>query len=1091
MEVQYLVTLLLLYLLIFGQIRRYNATICQYCGKDFKSLGKHVWRCKSRVGNLSHNGQVSQGRAASGSSSESSNTSGMLQSVNLSSRETDCENYKCYCGRSFKTYRSLNLHRRSCFIQNNNELAVLFAMGDSHERGDVGTGVGEAVSQGLQQEKYPLLSGVKLPRSESDWNRANDYFRIQIDTSRDLGDLNAEISYMNKVVWSYFKDTCGLVKAVSKFNHYNSMSKSKLKKCLRELKFRNGNLEEIKYISRLLRKRMCLNRFTQRDCEQELNANFWKFCSNELDKSDEAEPNFNEASCFDYFKSVFSERAKHRLFNIPSWLKPFVDPEIDFNLECPSYSEVTKIIRKMKSRGSPCPLDQISIIPFKRCPILRTQLWRLLCKCWQEKQIPSIWKRAVTILIHKKGPLDNPSNFRPITLEPVMLKVLTSLLRNRIFEFVRENRYIETKIQKGFWPGISGTIEHTELLTYLLNHARNKQRSIIVTLVDLKNAFGEIHHNLIRSILKFHHLPDEVISLVEDLYTDYTTSIATKRYLTDPVPVERGVLQGDCLSPLLFNLCVNTLINTIKDEKISCLGYVNNVSLNPCHWFQFADDTALISAHEEDNQHLTNVVSKWCTWADLSIRVEKCHTFGMKKYTSKVVQYEPVITLLGKRIPPIQSGESFTYLGKQFNFEMNFEEIKSELINEINDYLSKIDLFTMKPFSKIRVVQTYVYSKLRWRFSIYPLTVTWIQQNLDSVVSRYLRKWLHIPISGNVSHLQFPKSKLGVDFCSMADIYQQCQMSVRRVLRGSTNADIQHLYAVTSSKNVNINEIIENAAIETSDRYALKTTTDKELAHRNFVETWSSFISLKEQNTLIIRLMETCHKKIIKLWQKIVTEMPTSITCFARRALILSLGNNSNLKRWNIRESQNCDLCNRSQTQLHVFSFCPTALKQHRYTWRHNSILVTIIHHLKVLTGPDIQLYADCPDSGLNCTSTLFRSLRPDVVLIYRSEVYVIELTVPYETNCLIAKRRKEERYRNLKEELRINCDSFDVITLEVTTLGFVSKNVAKFRRLLKYLKANDNRIIAKCMEVALRATFFIYCRRNKQWNDPALLNFY
>ena len=47
-----------------------------------------------------------------------------------------------------------------------------------------------------------------------------------------------------------------------------------------------------------------------------------------------------------------------------------------------------------------------------------------------------------------------------------------------------------------------------------------------------------------------------------------------------------------------------------------------------------------------------------------------------------------------------------------------------------------------------------------------------------------------------------------------------------------------------------------------------------------------------------------------------------------------------------------------------------------------------------------------------------------------------------------------------------INCDSLDVITLEVTTLGFVSKNVAKFRRLLKYLKVNDNRIIAKCMEV-------------------------
>ena len=131
----------------------------------------------------------------------------MLQSVNLSSRETDCENYKCYCGRSFNAYRSLNLHRHSCFIQNNNELADLFAMGASQERGDVGTGVNKAVNQGLEQEKYPLLiSGLKLPRSESDWNRANDYFRIQIDTSRDLSDLNAEISYTNEEVWSYFKD---------------------------------------------------------------------------------------------------------------------------------------------------------------------------------------------------------------------------------------------------------------------------------------------------------------------------------------------------------------------------------------------------------------------------------------------------------------------------------------------------------------------------------------------------------------------------------------------------------------------------------------------------------------------------------------------------------------------------------------------------------------------------------------------------------------------------------------------------------------------------------------------------------------------
>jgi hypothetical protein len=61
-----------------------------------------------------------------------------------------------------------------------------------------------------------------------------------------------------------------------------------------------------------------------------------------------------------------------------------------------------------------------------------------------------------------------------------------------------------------------------------------------------------------------------------------------------------------------------------------------------------------------------------------------------------------------------------------------------------------------------------------------------------------------------------------------------------------------------------------------------------------------------------------------------------------------------------------------------------------------------------------------------------------------------------------------------------INCESFQVITLEVTTLDFVSKNIAKSATNL-----SDNRIIAKCVEVARRATLYIYCRRNKLWNDP------
>ena len=89
-------------------------------------------------------------------------------------------------------------------------------------------------------------------------------------------------------------------------------------------------------------------------------------------------------------------------------------------------------------------------------------------------------------------------------------------------------------------------------------------------------------------------------------------------------------LQGDSLLLLLFNMCVNTLIKTIEDKIIKCMGYVAKKTLSPRHWFQFADDTAIVTALEEDNQRLLNLFTKWSSWGDLEIWVDKCHSFGVK-----------------------------------------------------------------------------------------------------------------------------------------------------------------------------------------------------------------------------------------------------------------------------------------------------------------------------------------------------------------------------------------------------------------------------------------------------------------------------
>ena len=433
------------------------------------------------------------------------------------------------------------------------------------------------------------------------------------------------------------------------------------------------------------------------------------------------------------------------MFNTPSWMRSLNEPSFDFKLEAPTYGEITKVIMKMKSSASPCPLDQISIIAFKKCPYLRTHLWKIISTAWTRGEFPTTWKRGVTILAHKKGSNKDPANFRPITLQPVLSKVFTSIIRNRIYTFANNNNYIESNLQKGIWDNISGCVEHTETLTHVINHARKKQRSLTVTLLDLKNAFGVVNHNLLKAVLRYHHIPDHIITLITSLYTDYRISIATGKYVTAPVTVRRGVLQGDSLSPLLFNLVINTLINTIKQDKINCIGYVYEGCLSPKHWLQFADDTALVTALENDNQYLCNAFVKWSTWADLIIRVDKRHVFWMKKVKTDVIHYQPYITIKKDRIPPTKESESFTYLGKDFNFDMSCKHIKQELSDDVHTYITKIDRLPLHPICKIEICQLYVFSKLKWRFSIYNLSETWVSEQIDNQFTKYYRKWLQIP----------------------------------------------------------------------------------------------------------------------------------------------------------------------------------------------------------------------------------------------------------------------------------------------------------------------------------------------------------
>ena len=68
------------------------------------------------------------------------------------------------------------------------------------------------------------------------------------------------------------------------------------------------------------------------------------------------------------------------------------------------------------------------------------------------------------------------------------------------------NNYVETSIQECFMSGIPGAVEHTAHFVHLICKAKQNQRPLAVMLLDLRNAFGAVHHNLIPIGLVHHHI---------------------------------------------------------------------------------------------------------------------------------------------------------------------------------------------------------------------------------------------------------------------------------------------------------------------------------------------------------------------------------------------------------------------------------------------------------------------------------------------------------------------------------------------------------------------------------------------------------
>ena len=176
-------------------------------------------------------------------------------------------------------------------------------------------------------------------------------------------------------------------------------------------------------------------------------------------------------------------------------------------------------------------------------------------KIWTTQEVPADWAVAYIVLLSKSENLSSPSEFRPIAITSTAGKIFFSVLSDRLQRYMVRNNFIRREVQKGFLSGMPGCLEHSFALAEALRDASFNQRQIVITWIDLANAYGSVRHNLIQYALNWYHVPILVQKLIFNYYEKLAATVVTREWSTGFFLFDIGLFQGCVLSTILFD-CV-------------------------------------------------------------------------------------------------------------------------------------------------------------------------------------------------------------------------------------------------------------------------------------------------------------------------------------------------------------------------------------------------------------------------------------------------------------------------------------------------------------------------------------------------------
>jgi len=212
--------------------------------------------------------------------------------------------------------------------------------------------------------------------------------------------------------------------------------------------------------------------------------------------------------------------------------------------------------------------------------------------------VPDAFGEGITVPVIKDqlGDHSLTSNYRPITVGPVISKLFEYCILNKF-----EHLFHTDPLQFGFKKNSScsrAIFVLSQTTDYFLKHGSN----MYLAALDATKAFDRVHHIKLFDKLIGRGFPGRIIKVLLDWYGKTFSTVKWYGCFSQAVCVRSGIRQGGVLSPLLFNIYINSLLCALRSSDLGChLGdvYVGCIA--------YADDILLLSASLVNLQKMLNI----------------------------------------------------------------------------------------------------------------------------------------------------------------------------------------------------------------------------------------------------------------------------------------------------------------------------------------------------------------------------------------------------------------------------------------------------------------------------------------------------